>query len=104
MMLHQGVADRLHQVMGKLLGTATTLTLDAYMNILLGLLGLSGVVVGFGEGVCESPASQHDVCAKWETKRCLARLVALGEKQSQHRSHVAANVLKKGFRNQSHAP
>lgn len=38
--------------------------MDAYMDILLGLLGLSGVVVGFGEGVYESRAGQHDVCAE----------------------------------------
>ncbi len=31
---------------------AITRTLDAYMDVLLGLFGLSGVVVGFGEGVC----------------------------------------------------
>lgn len=74
-MHHQGVAERLRQLMGLSCGTAAALTLDAYMDILLGLLGLSGVVVGFGEGVCESRAGQHDVCTECETKRCTARLV-----------------------------
>jgi hypothetical protein len=35
-------------------GLASITLLNAYMDILLGLLGLSGVVVGFGEGVCMS--------------------------------------------------
>jgi hypothetical protein len=29
-------------------------TLNAYMDVLLGLFGLSGVVVGFGEGVYDT--------------------------------------------------
>ena len=35
------------------------LTLDAYMDIILGLVGLPCVLIGFGEGVCRREKGQQ---------------------------------------------
>lgn len=45
------------------------LTLNAYVNVILGLLGLASILIGLGEGVCEAELAGSDSEQRgWESE------------------------------------